>query len=585
MASMYRRSNLYRILALIVLILMLGLAGYKCYYSFLKINLYNQAAEQHAAGNILEAEDRYLEASNMRLFDYKNQEITDALEVLRPVTELKRGFMALDADLKAATQVNDVQSLVKVHNHYQTTKGSYTSKDEASRKLFEESEALYKIEAQLKESFTNVKAALMKQIKTNVSTKTFDSDTPILYLWQIPTAFFTNEKAKKKELTDASKAYDDARLDNLAQAKSFEEIINEVARIRSLYNTNEIQAEWLLPKLESYIQRTLAAQLKQNDLKTFIINAKKYQSSPAIFNTKSKVNTYIQTSIRSQFTRAEQLVSSKKFAEAIELYGILDSYQSTSEEVRKVEEHSLESDPNQLLRKATSSDAIFSKVTSMKGTNGVKMVAFGIADNQTLIMARLLGDGSIDKAETSINGITNIQSLQFTNQLGMSNFPVLLLEAKGSNRKSRFIAYEVVSTTLRIILDIEADGYTQDRQGVLIVDNPIGEGAGRQAYYEYLEVENRYVFSHAVSAVQDVTAGQLPSLLTGSTVRLSCEITSVNGSIAYVQTSNAVILIRGNFPFKLGQAVVTGTYTDKRLTKLDGEWITVYTIDSTNLEQ
>jgi hypothetical protein len=546
--------------AALLLAFMLCLAGYKGYSSWLKTELYAEASAQYAAGNDLAAEEAFTRVQSIRSIDYKDRETAEALAELRPVTELKRFFAALDGDLKAADGANDIKLMLKSYNEYQTKAAEAAAQGEAAQKRFAGMAASSQTDEQLAAVFTNAKERLIQSLETAISKKKFDGDNEIVYLLQLPAVYFADEKTKKQQLNKLLDKYDQARLDAAFKDKAFEEVLKDAVRIRKFYDTNGVDAPWLLPKVEAYAQNTLGKLLTKNDLQGFIEKARVYQSAKELGGSSSKVNAYIQANIRKQHDRADQLAASRKFADAIALYTVLDSYQDTEKEVRNAEQLWLESDPLQLLRKASGSELKFSHIASAKGSGDVKLLAAGIADNKLLVSARLLQDQKIETAEAEIDKSLTVRASEWSEQLGdgKKDTPALLLEAASKIRKTRYIAYEVRSTEMRKVLDIEADKMEIGRSGTLVFDNPAGEGTGRKAYYEYRD--NRYVLAKTNADIMEIPVSELTEHK-NERVRFQVTITSVEENKATVQLSNGFITLSGKFRFKTGPAVITGTYT------------------------
>ncbi|MFE5323552.1 hypothetical protein ACFQ88_33205 [Paenibacillus sp. NPDC056579] len=586
--SMYSRSKHYRNASALLLAVMLGLAGFKGYYSWEKTDLYAKAMKELADGRELEAEKLFHDARGNSMIQYKDQEIDEALEKLQPVTELKRELLSMAGDLQNAAAVNDVPSLVKVYESFQTMKTSIAKQDEAAKKRLADAEAIYHVEEQLTTAFSNVKAALLGNLEAAAAKKTNVTDSTVAYLLQIPAVYFKDEKTKKAELNERLKAYDQARMDTLFKKKSFAEVVDEAAGIRKFYTASGVQAEWFVPMVETYAQNTLAGLLKNNDMKTFIDHAKKYQGVKEFADSRSKVNTYIQTTLKGQFTRAEQLTAAKKFEEAIELYGVLNAYRDTSKEVAAVEQRWLEADPLQLLRKVTDSSVKLANVLGAKALWGSKQAAVGIADGKSIIVARLLPDQKVDKIEAGLDGSLTVKSMQVSEQLSVQNQPVLLIEAASKTRKTRFIVYvyDAKSADLRKALDVEADSLTQDksRSGMLVADNPAGERAGEKAYYEYRN--GQYVTVDIKPEAEDIVLTELPKQKTGAVVRFQASIMSAEGNTAIVALNDDFVLLSGSFRFKTGPAVITGTLVEKgRANTNNGQSSVTYKIIVTGLDQ
>ncbi|SFL67131.1 hypothetical protein SAMN03159341_108154 [Paenibacillus sp. 1_12] len=582
MASfMYKRSKRSRDAAVIVLAAALCLAGYKGYISWQKTELYAKGVQLQAAGNELAAQQAYSKAQQIRMIDYKEQETAAALTALNPAAALKGWFTSLSADLKAAENVNDITLLLKTYTTYQAKATELAGLNEASQKRFAEMSASEQMDERFTNAFAYAKQLLIKSLESDISKKTFNGDNAIAYLLQLPAAYFKDENTKKLELNKLLERYDQARLDASFKTKTVGEVLKEVAGIRKFYDAYHVEAAWLQPKLETYAQSTLAKQEK-NDLKGFIANVLLFQSSKELGGPSSKTNTYIQTTIRKQFERAEQLASTQKFADAIALYKVLNEYKDTDKEVSELEQRWLEADPLQLLRKAAGTELAFTNVISNKGQAGAKLTAVGVLDNKTLVLARLLPDQKIETSKTAIDQGVTIKSIQWSDRIGAKkDISSLLLEAASKTRKARYIAYEVNAPELFKVLDVEADKLDYDPTGALLIDNPTGEGAGQKAVYEYRN--GRYAFVRAIvdtkpgGAALDIPLTEM-TLHKNEKIRFQGTITSVDDNKAMIQLNNGYVLLTGNVRFKQGPVTITGIYTGSEEVKKTPAPVTEYKV-------
>ncbi|MCU6790738.1 hypothetical protein OB236_01240 [Paenibacillus sp. WQ 127069] len=582
MASfMYKRSKRTRNAAAIVLAAVLCLTGYKGYISWQKTDLYAKGVELQAAGNELEAQQAYSKAQQIRIIDYKETETAAALASLNPAAALKSWFTSLSTDLKAAENVNDITLLLKTYNTYQTKASEIAALDEASQKRFAEMSASEQMEERFNNAFAYAKQLLVKSLESDISKKTFNGDNNIAYLLQLPAAYYKDENTKKLELNKLLERYDQARLDTSSKTKSIGEVLKEVAGIRKFYDTNHVEAAWLQPKLESYAQATLS-KLEKNDLKGFIAAALLFQTSSELGGPSSKINTYIQTTIRKQFERAEQLATTQKFADAVALYKVLNEYKDTNKEVSELDQRWLEADPQQLLRKAAGTELTFTNVISNKGQAGAKLTAVGVLDNKTLVLARLLADQKIEMSRTAIDQGITVKSIQWSDQIGKKKeISSLLIEAASKTRKVRYLAYEVNTPELFKVLDVEADKIDYDPTGAIIMDNPTGDGAGQKAVYEYRN--GRYAF---VKTMADTKLGGAPLDIPltemishkNEKIRFQGTITSVDDNHAMIQLNNGYVLLTGNVRFKKGPTTITGIYTGSEEVKKTPAPVTEYRV-------
>jgi len=588
-----KRSRRYVRAALILFVILLLLSAWKSYYARSKMKAYAHAAELQAQGRQLEAEQAYMRVQSMRAFDYKERETAAALSALRPLTELYRTAAQISADIEAARNVGDVPTLVKAAEQWSRMKQAAAGQDEKTRSAFAQSEAEYKPDQRLPDAFAQVKKSLTTGLESWTAGKNAgDGDRMLAYLVQIPAAYYPDEKKKAAELNRLGQTYGQARLNAVLKGTSLAEALGESDKLLQLYAGYRLDSTWISGKVEPFIQNVLSGQLDKNDVKGFLGNVRLLQEHPAVVKTGSKTEAYVRTSVQRLLSRARQLADARKFQDAVELYTLLGSYQNTEKEVLETEQRWMETDPARLLGKAAGEDRDFSYMTSVKGKWGAKAVAAGLAENKTLILARLLQDGSVSKTEAEVGKGVTVTSILLNDSIGGNASPVLLLEAPSKNRKARYLVYEALPQELRLLLDLEANSYTLVRKGALQFNNPAGEGPGSKVMYEYRDGGLRQA-QQTEQPPQQPQAPQQPSykLVTvadlpnskAENVRFECNIVTVDGSNALGESDNRYVLLTGSgngakANWKPGNALITGMYTGTEQMKIGSQTVNVYRV-------
>ncbi|MBV6713614.1 hypothetical protein [Paenibacillus chitinolyticus] len=590
LGSTYHRSIRYRNGAILLLVLMLGLAGYKGYSVWHKTDLYARAAAEQAAGRDVEAENLYMLARDISTFDYKNDEIGAALSALRPVTELKRLFASLASEIAVTNGGSQEQArLLQAYAAYQAKKTEVAAADESAKKRFGELTDAYKLDEQFAAALAGAKKSLTALLQQGNGASAKEGESAMSLLLQLPASVYKDEKTKRKDLNALFQKYDTARLQTIFNQKSFEEALGEIVRIRQFYSERKVEAVWVLPKAETYVQSTLTRLLDANDVPGFLTHAKTFQNLKELSGSSSKVNAFIQSSLRKQTAKAEQLASAGKFADAIALYKVLGDYKDTGKEIRQTEIRWMTAEPGVLLAKAKD-NVRFVQTAGAKGLWGSEAIAAGVTDRGTLVTARLQADGSVLSTEGEIGGGLAVKAVSFADGLGAGKLPVVMLESQSRTRNARYTAYEVDASGLNVLLDVEADGYKLQSAGVLLIRNPAGAGGGAEAVYklqgkQYALAEVPQQLPDPSLEAKDIQPSELPQQQAETVVRLPLAITRTGSGTAVAEMDGLYVLLTGKFSWKPGNAVVTGTYTGETKILQGDRSVQAYKINVSHIEQ
>ncbi|MFC6228032.1 hypothetical protein ACFQI7_09440 [Paenibacillus allorhizosphaerae] len=545
---------------------------------------YAHAVELQAQGRLLEAEDAFVRVQSMRAIDYKERETAAALSALRPVTDMHRTEARLSADIEAARNVSDVPTLATAAEQWSQMKQTVAAQDEKTRSSFAQIEAEYGLEQRLSDAFAQVKKNLTAGLESWSANKNAgDGERLLAFLAQIPAAYYPDEKTKHAELNRLALKYGQARLNGALKGTALTEALSESDKLLQLYTGYRLDGSWIAGKVEPFIQNVLSSQLDKNDVKGFLGNVRLLQEHPAVVKPGSKTDAYVRSSVQKLLARARQLADSRKFQDAVDLYTLLGSYQNTDKEIQETEQRWMETEPARLLGKAAGEDRDFSYMVHVKGKWGAKAVAAGLAENKTLILARLMQDGTVSKTEIGVGKGVTVTSIQLTDSISSGASPMLLLEAASKSRKARYILYEAEPQELRMLLDIEADGYTAIRKGAVQFDSPAGEGPGSKALYEYRDGGLRKVQQtqqpQQQTAYKLVTVSDLPDVK-AENVRFECDIVTVDGSNALGESDNRYVHLvgSGKTNWKRGSALITGMYAGTEEMKIGSQTVNVYRV-------
>jgi hypothetical protein len=577
LTSSYKQTHKLRFIAFIIAILLLALAAFKIYQSYVKVQDYSKAKASYAAEDYITAEQYYDKASHNGWLQYNDADTRQALINLKPVTEIKSQLNSMSEQINSAHKADDSKALLALHTSYQAMKKDAPVKGDSYSAVFQDMAAKLSMEQQLNEAFSSSIEQLDKALQAEIKKKAFTDDTVAAYL-QIPAVYFGDEAARTTAVQGKLEAYDTARFDALMKESKLKDVLNEGIRLQKFYAQYGISAKWIVPKIEKYAQDQMSAAVQKNDLKSFIEYAKEYEATKELAVSGSKVLAFIQSTVNGQLAGAKQLVNERKYDKAIELYTQLGGYRNTAKQIQEVELAWSTSDPLHILQKAIP-DQAFTSVINGKDQFGAMIYAAGITSGN-LVLVSMQSDMSVDKKEAFID--KNLKSAVIKVTKTPQGVPLLVVEAASTSRKSRFIAFEVQPSGLKRWFDLEADGYEWEGSGVMIVDNAAGEGAGQKSFYERRNGE--YTFAGIKPDYIDISLADLHKYKNVK-VRFNCTVLAAEGGNAVVMYNGTYILLSGGPTLHPGDALVTGTWVSNEEVKKGTQSFSAYKINVASATQ
>jgi len=568
-----RRSQLVRLAAFLIAIAALVLVGLKTYNSLMKMYDFRKAEASLKEKNMIDAEAYYAKASNNGWIKYREPEIEEAVASLAPVTEIKGELLSV-IDRSNGENPKDLMAAL---TQYQTMKKASAAKGGEYGSLFADISDHFDIDRRFEDSFADYKKDITKQLQTAAKKKSFSDELVASYL-QIPAQYFGGLEKKQTEIAERLSAYDNARIDAAAEEKKFEEVLQEGVRLKAIYAKYKVKPEWLIAKLDQYALDRLSASVKNNRMDVFSKDAVRFEKTPGLAVKGSETLAYISKTINERMQQAANLGKSKKYAEAIDLYEQIDAYRSTDKKIRDIELQWAVDEPGHILLKVAPGQE-FSNIINGKDAMGALLYAAGTS-NGKLVLARMMKDMSMNKKEASIDGNLAIQSIGVANNL--SSNPVILIEGKSSARKTRYVAYEVRSSSLNKILDVEADGFSMEKPGTMVVDNPVGTGAGEEAYYAFSN--GAYHFKEIKPDYVEISLANL-SKYKDVKVRFSCTILASDGATAVVMYNDQYVLLYDAANMREGKATVTGTWVGNEEIKKGDQSISAFKVKVSSISQ
>ncbi|MDF2662656.1 MAG: hypothetical protein K0Q94_5447 [Paenibacillus sp.] len=509
----YRNALRLRAAAFVLMLVLLGVAACKLYNGYMKVKDYERALLLYAEQDWVQAESYAAKVVQNRWISYMDDDISQKAEELKPVTAVREQLSQLSGRIQSADRNGDLQALIGVYSEYGERRKEALAEGGFVAQSFAEFAAADSIEAELASALARAAEKAENEIRTGIAGKSF-SDEPAIALMLLPADFYGGERQKNEKIRTLLTPYDAARLDTWNAQKGLADLFNEGGRLKKLYEQYGRKADWLLPKIEQVVFGRLSAQLAAKDWATFFQTAKQFEVAKDWAVSSSKSLKLIQDSYKSQLAAADQLVSAGKFAEATAL-----------------------------------------------------VYAAGITADNKLVLVRMKGDKTVDTLEASLDKNAKIKELRAAESPAQQGAQALLLQAASADRASRYIAYDYTSSGLRKLFDFEADGYQEERPGVLAVDNDTGKGAGRISLYEYRS--GQFAFSRIKPDFTEINLAELGSYKNVK-VRFRCTISTVDNDKAFVVQGGQTIVLTG-MKLKPGQATITGSWTGSEDIKR-GEW-------------
>lgn len=559
--------------SLLAALAVLALIGYKLYAGYAKVQDYRMANDYLEQNDLVQAYEYYGKALNNRWMQYKEEEIAAATAKLKPVEEIQNKLLTILGN------PGENNNPAQPYADFQRLAGTAAARGGQYEKIFNDLSKQYRMDAHFTSAYANYKKALERQLQDETKKASFSDETIIAYLL-IPELYFGGADEKADALRAAFQPYDQGRLTAKAEGKGIEALLAEGARLLDFYKQENINADWVYPKVEEYTLSYLKKLEQKGDLSAFFRNAKVIEGAKLIAARGKAIGSYIQSVYSGQLRQAIQLVSENKYEEAIAAYTRLGDYKDVAKELQNIEIKWNTQEPQRILAKA-SPGVSFDYFISGKGRFGALVYAIGAADGQ-IVLARMLPDLSIDKKEGQLGEGFQVREIRLDDSLSLSGNSVLLAEGSSSTRQARFAAYEISDSMLINLFDFEADSFRVDKPGTLIVTNDAYEGAGQEALYSYQN--GQYLFS---GIKPDYTEIQLADILnySGQKVRFTCDIFTVDGDKAFVLFNEEYIILTGAPGLQPGMAVITGTWISNGIVANDGQETNAYQVEVSSFAQ
>lgn len=478
--TVYRKVSMSRNFFLLILVVLLVLVSAKIIMAHEKIAAYNEAVKLFESGELVAAEEEFRSAKlNVSVSDH-NIDINFMLSILSPIREIIENI-----DEKAANyyEERDLDQLVDMYERWQDNQKKWVSGTSVQKDMYGEMVELTKLDQDMKGYFSEIKNGNLEKLTNQSVASTSEEEEIFIILNKIPAEYYgKGQSAKTKKIKTSFQNYYEEKINKLITNGAVPSIVDEGNRQFSALRQMSLDNAWLEQTLDSHLLTLVTAAYNKKDYAAFADLANTIKKLDANMKD-AEVFTYIEKSTTKALTKAENLTAAHKYEDAISIYESLRPLKDTAELIVSTNLSWDKYEPIRVLKRLYSGKE-FPTYVNARNKWGADSAVAAISKEGGLYFGKLTGEEAMVVTEGTIEGTPGINKLSFQNSFGTPDNPVLYIDAKSSERKHHYLAYEVQSGSMVKILDVEADQLTVDSNHVLVVDNPVGEGEGEIAYFE-----------------------------------------------------------------------------------------------------
>ncbi|MBT2741946.1 hypothetical protein [Bacillus sp. ISL-77] len=580
--TVYRKVNMSRNFFLLMLVILLGLVSAKIVLAHEKIDTYNEAVKLFKSGELVAAEEKFHAAKlNVSVTDH-NKDINFMLSILSPIREVME-----DLDEKAAdyNEGNDLDNLIKIYDRWKESEKKWVSGTNVQKDMYGEMVALTKLDTDMKGYFSTIKKENLDKLMNETANDISEEEEIFTVLNKIPAEYYGSRLSAKTEAIQSSfKNYYAAKINKMVETGTVSSIIDEGSRQFSALRILSLDSSWLEQTLDSNLLRIVTAAIDKKDYGAFTEAANSIKKLEANMNG-ADVFAYIEKTTSDLIVKAENLTEANKYEDAIRIYEALKPLKDTTESIASANLAWDKYEPIRVLKRLYPGKE-FPNVINAKNKWGADSVVAAISTDGGIYFGKLTGEEAMVVTEGAIEGAASINKLAFNSNFSTSDNPVLYIEAKSSERKHHYIAYEVNGGSMVKILDVEADKLIFESEQVLVVDNPVGQGEGELAYFES-DGSGEYQFSRIKVDYVDIQVTDIANYY-GKKVRFTAFADTVQNGGALVTLSETYnnstglwektyLLLKGDSDFTIYENyTVIGTFNSyENITDENGESVRV----------
>ncbi|WP_238547456.1 SH3 domain-containing protein [Brevibacillus laterosporus] len=266
---------------------------------------------------------------------------------------------------------------------------------------------------------------------------------------------------------------------DVTNRSTFDQVIQSASRSLHAYKQVDIQGDWLLALLEKYASSQIKRSIRNKDLDTFIMQAKAYRQISDVLPADSESISLLDQHLASQLKQAERYTKANQFEKARDLYQKLSDLQDTSKLVTELEDRWIKYDPIRLLKEKYPDKSFGFVLTGEKRWGSVVYTAGISEEDQHLhLAAKMPDDHSVLYLEGSFHTDTKLKNLNISDTLISKETPILIVETTGKNRLSTYYGFvpDLSKKDWVKLFEVEADGFTVEGTGSVILENAEGKG-------------------------------------------------------------------------------------------------------------
>ncbi len=569
----------------IILVAFLLLTMVKFFTIYNKVKFFNEAEMYYNKGQLVLAEEYYQKSSSIGFFNYKNQHLEDRFNTLFYVTETKREIKQLKEKVLQSLSNKEILMLLDSYKVYNSMKSeSLKETEKVKHEVFAEAAKFYDIEGHLGKAFEEFKGSFIKSMNSEVKSNSYKKGDSLKEgLLSIPDLYYGGKDKKHAQIQDSFKKYDEAKLNYLKTHDKFENILIQANGISEENGINKIDNEWLQNWLDAYSTDIFTYDRDSKDYKAFAAHAIAYEKSTTDISKKykTKIENLIQEYLSLFLKEANTFIDNKDFEKAIGIYEALNPYKDNSSMIQSAQIAWIEENPSKILMD-NDGTMNYENPSIVKDKWGSKIsIAASTKENELskIVIGRMLQDSTIKilSKEVFKDG-TSIKTIEMNENLDKNN-PIIIVQGDSSSRNSKYVLYEILGDDIKEILRTEADSIIVEDDGMIQVNNPVGDLQNKACYY--IVREGHYILGYIgvdnTEALKEYQDGRYEYGL-----KLRCNIIYVNdiGAVARLSGDEGLyegfdkcIILKGGSSLHTGQATVTGNYRGYENLMIDGVYL------------
>jgi hypothetical protein len=522
--TVYKKVNISRNVFLLILICLLVLVGGKIILAHEKLATFKEAIEYYQAGELVAAEEKFRAAKrNVSVTDH-NKDINRILGVLSPIRE---AIAALDEQATNNHEESDLDNLVETYDRWQESQKKWVSGTAVQKDMYEEMVALTLLDKDFLGYFATIKKTNLAKLANATANVQAKEEAIFNVLQKIPAQYYDGDPAKTKEIQTAFQAYYAAKINKSISANaSVAGLVAEGNRQFGMLVQFSIDSGWLVETLDTHLVKVLNGALTKKDYASF---AEQANTTKGLSSNMSDALVFplIEKAKNEILAKAKNLAGSTKYEEALAIYAALKPLENTDLLITNTNLAWDKYEPIRVLKRLYAGKE-FPVFVNSKNKWGADSIVAAISKDGGIYFGMLKGEEAMALTEGKLTGSPTINTLTFQSNLTKTDNPVIMIDAFSAERKHHYLAYEVRTGRLVKILDVEADNLTVEAGNVLLVDNPVGSGAGEFTYYEPNDNEE-YQFKEIKVDYVDIQVRDIAEYY-GKKVRFTAYTNSTSGN-------------------------------------------------------